>query len=255
MLENGRSAVVEICNEDRRNAISLSMWRELDAIAIQLGKQENLRAVLVCGRGGMAFSAGADISEFDEIRSDADLARTYDDAVEAACGMVESIPVPVVASLGGICIGAGLSLAMACDIRICGQSCRLALPAVRLGLGYNHPGVRRLIRMVGDAAARDILFTGRRLSAKEALACGLVNQCCADEDLTNAATALIKTLVNNAPMALRALKYCIDDLRKPAAAQQPEACEAMFAACNASDDYREGKAAFKEKRSPKFLGR
>lgn len=253
--DQGDLVTLSLDNPARNNAISVGMWQRLLAHADELAVRDGLRVVIVRGAGQRAFSAGADISEFDKRRDDAEAIRGYDRLVESACRRVETLPVPTVAMIHGYCIGAGLSLAGACDMRLCDRDASFALPAARLGLGYDFSGIERLVRLVGDAMAREILFTGSRLPAARAQAMGLVHEVCEPGELAGRVEALAGRIRANAPLTLRAFKACLGEIRRPPGERDVARCEALIDACNASDDYSEGRKAFAERREPVFKGR
>ncbi|MDZ7839847.1 MAG: enoyl-CoA hydratase [Gammaproteobacteria bacterium] len=253
--DQGDLATLILDNPARNNAISVGMWDRLLQLADDLAARDGLRLIIFRGAGERAFSAGADISEFDQQRGDAEAVRAYDRLVESACRRVEALPVPTLAMIHGYCIGAGLSLAGACDLRLCDREASFALPAARLGLGYDFSGIERLVRLVGDAMAREILFTGARMPAARAQAMGLVHEVCEPADLAGRVEALAERIRGNAPLTLRAFKACLGEIRRPPGERDVARCEALIEQCNASDDYREGRKAFAERRDPEFRGR
>lgn len=246
---------LSLANPARNNAVSMAMWEQLLALADGLAERDGLRLVIVRGAGDKAFSAGADISEFDQHRGDAQGIRAYDRLVESTCRRLEALPVPTLAMIHGYCIGAGLSLAGACDLRLCDRDASFALPAARLGLGYDFSGIERLVRLVGDAMAREILFTGSRIAAPRAQAMGLVHEVCGTLELAERVASLSERIRGNAPLTIRAFKTCLDEIRRPADERDVARCEALIDACNASADYREGRSAFAGRREPVFKGR
>lgn len=253
--DQGDLVTLSLDNPGRNNAISVGMWQRLLELADELAARDDLRVIIFRGTGQRAFSAGADISEFDQQRSDAEAVRNYDRLVESACRRIEALPVPTVAMIHGYCIGAGLSLAGACDLRLCDRDASFALPAARLGLGYDFSGIERLVRLVGDAMAREILFTGDRMPAERAQAMGLVHEVCEPAALAERVEALAGRIRGNAPLTLRAFKACLGEIRRPPGERDVARCEALIDACNASDDYREGREAFAQRRDPVFKGR
>lgn len=253
--DQGDLVTLSLDNPARNNAITVGMWERLLECADQLATRDGLRLVIVRGAGQRAFSAGADISEFDQRRDDAEAIRGYDRLVESACRRIEALPVPAVAMIHGYCIGAGLSLAGACDLRLCDRDASFALPAARLGLGYDFSGIERLVRLVGDAMAREILFTGSRMPAARARAMGLVHEVCEPAELAERVESLGERIRGNAPLTLRAFKACLAEIRRPPGERDVARCEAMIDACNASADYREGRSAFAQRRDPVFKGR
>jgi enoyl-CoA hydratase len=178
----------------------------------------------------------------------------YNAAVARAEEALAALPMPSVAAIRGYCIGGGLSIALRCDLRLAASDARFAIPAARLGLGYGAEGVAVLARLVGPSVAADMLFTARRIGAEEALRTGLVNRVMPPEDWAGAVDETAEGIAGNAPLTLRAAKAALQDLARPEAARDPDRLAALVRACYDSADYREGQAAFAEKRAPVFRG-
>ncbi len=241
-------ALVTINNPDKRNAMSLDMWDGLVAALDALAADASVRVLVLTGAGPKAFVSGADISQFDAARADAAAQRDYDRRTGAARARLAAFPLPVIARIRGFCLGGGLALALQADLRIAAEDSEFGIPAARLGLAYGAELVRQLVRVVGPAHARMLLYTGSRVPAREAERIGLVNQVVADGDLSDTVLDLARTIADNAPLSVRAAKLAV-------AETDPAATEAAIAACFDSEDYREGRTAFAEKRTPRFRGR
>lgn len=237
----------------RRNAISGDMWRAIPKAMAELDADAAIRCIVLRGEGAVAFAAGADISEFEKRRASEGNVREYDGLVDAAQHAIEDSSKPVIALIHGFCIGGGLEMALACDLRYADTSSQFAIPAARLGLGYGVHGTSRLVATVGHAAAREIMYTGRRYTAGEALAMGLVNRVLPDADLDEYVRKMAQDLAANAPLSIAASKTVIDALIRPEGdfAQSEE----RIARCMKSEDYVEGRRAFMEKRPPRFQGK
>ena len=245
-------AVLRIVNPGRKNAISGAMWAQFGEHARALSDNSAIRAVLIRS-GDDIFSAGADISGFAEARSGAGNAASYDDLVEMTCRDVEAITQPTLCLIQGPCLGAGASLAASCDIRICSERASFAVPAARLGLGYDIRGIARFRRVFGHAAATAMLFTAGRMGARAAHACGAVYHVTESATAESETLALAQQIAANAPLSLRAAKLALRALAHDDDALREQALLAASQA-DASDDYREGRAAFAEKRPPRFTG-
>ncbi len=237
------------------NALNAQLWRELAETVTALGSDPAVRVVVIRGAGERAFISGADISEFDEIRNDAEAARGYDELSEATWSALESVGKPVLAMVNGLCYGGGVSIAASCDIRFAARSARFAIPALRLGLAYPLAAIERLVRLVGTAAASDLLLSGRAVGADEARAIGLVQHVADDAELENAVRAAAEQIATGAPLTLAAHKLAIREVVESGRPRDLEALDAALRRCFGSEDYREGVRAFAEKRAPRFTGK
>lgn len=236
------------------NALNREIWSGLAAAVDQLGEDRSVRVIVIRGAGGRAFISGADIREFDDVRGDADAARSYDELSERAWRSLERVAVPVIAMVNGLCYGGGVSIAASCDLRIAGESARLAIPALRLGLAYPLAAVERLVRVVGSATASDLLLTGRAVSADEAYRLGLVHRVVADGDLEDVVRQTAEQIGKGAPRTLAAHKLAIREAVEARADRNWAELEQALRRCFDSEDYREGVRAFLEKREPRFSG-
>ncbi|HEY8369449.1 MAG TPA: enoyl-CoA hydratase-related protein [Thermodesulfobacteriota bacterium] len=246
-------ATVTLNRPEVRNAVTLAMWRAMPDLFARLGADESVRAVVVRGAGTEAFTSGADIAEFRDGES-----RAYHEAYEAAVEAVAACPKPVVAMIHGYCMGGGVGLALACDLRFAADDARFAVPAARLSIAYPVASLRRLVALVGPSRAKDILFSARVLGADEALRIGFVDRVVAAADLEGATRAYLRDLAALAPLSQRASKGFVDGLvagRLPAGKPIPEDLARLASACHDSADYAEGVRAFLEKRPPRFTGR
>ncbi|WMS43058.1 enoyl-CoA hydratase-related protein [Acuticoccus sp. MNP-M23] len=246
-------AIATLTNPERRNAISVGMWRELEAFAAEASGDPEIRAVVFRGYGDV-FSAGADISDFEAGRAGSDGARAYDDQMERACLAIEAIRQPTVVRLEGPVVGAGAALASCCDLRIASDDAFFMVPAARLGLGYDPRGVARLARTFGDATARWLLLTAGRLPATRAFASGAVHELVEQDALDETMARLIERLTDNAPLTIAAAKVA---LRAVADGTEPTLMDEAWRLvdlADASDDYAEGRRAFAAKRNPRFVG-
>lgn len=242
-------------NPEKRNAVSYEMWEATAAILADFEADPAVRVVVVTGAGGKAFVSGADISKFDNERSELEEVRRYGQMTEAVYAGLHAFPKPTIAAIRGFCIGGGLGLAVCCDIRLCTAESRFALPAARLGLGYGFAPVRRLTEVVGAAFAKEIFFTARQFSAAEALAIGLVNRVVPDGELDALVAQYVEQIGANAPLTVRAAKFIMGEVAKDESARDLDEAKRRVEACFASEDYREGRRAFMEKRAPRFRGR
>ncbi|HLJ22413.1 MAG TPA: enoyl-CoA hydratase [Stellaceae bacterium] len=241
-------------NPARHNAVSLEMWRALLRLMPMISADTEIRAVIVTGAGERAFSAGADISEFEDLRATPEAVSEYDGIAEQACQALEHLPRPTIAMIRGYCIGGGLDLALRCDLRLASTDARFGIPAARLGLGYAFSDVRRLVQLAGPAAAKELFYSGRQFSAGEALEMHIVNRVTEPAQLERSVRELAESIAGNAPLTIVAAKRCVIEALRDASDADIEACQAMVDRCFASADYVEGRRAFMEKRRPVFRG-
>jgi enoyl-CoA hydratase/carnithine racemase len=240
---------------ERRNAISHEMWRALPEAAKELGADPAVRVVVLRGAGEVAFVSGADISEFEGMRTGADAATAYEETTGRAFGALVNLDKPVLAMIHGFCVGGGMATALAADLRYAADDASFAIPAARLGLAYHAGGIQALEQLVGPSTAKEILFTARRYSAAEAERLGLVNRVFPKAELEREVRALATAIAANAPLTVRSVKLLVRELGRDAAARDAEAMAASIQRCFESADYREGVRAFLEKRPPRFQGR
>jgi enoyl-CoA hydratase len=242
-------------NPARHNALSIAMYGAIERVVAAYGTDSQVRVILVTGAGERAFASGADISEFAEKRATPTQIAEYDALSERASAALETVQKPTIAMIRGHCIGGGLDLALRADLRIGSEDSRFGVPAARLGLGYAFSDVRRLVDVVGPAHAKEILYTGRQFSAREALAMGLIHRVVPAAALAETVAELAGTLAANAPLTIRAMKRSIAEALKDPAVRDVAAVAALVEACFESADYAEGRRAFMEKRRPDFRGR
>lgn len=241
-----------LARPEKRNAISLAMWRALPSLLQRLAADDALRGLLLSGEGEH-FSAGADISEFEQVRADAEQARAYEEAVDAGCDALFDFPRPTIAALRGFCMGGACHVAMSCDLRIAAPDAVFAIPAARLSIVYGVSATRKLMSLVGVSNAKRILYSAARFDAAEALRIGFVNEL-ADDPLAAAGT-LMDTLAANAPLSIAGAKVLLNGLVSGSGALDPLQADAVIDGAVSSADYRESVRAFRAKRAPRFEGR
>jgi enoyl-CoA hydratase/carnithine racemase len=234
-----------------RNAVTLTMWRELAQTFSGFLADRDLRAVLLTGRG-TDFSVGADISEFDEIRYDKQQSTEYEAAVDACSGAIAALGKPVVAAISGYCLGGGCHLALACDFRFADRTATVGIPSAKLSIVYGVRSVQRLYALVGIANAKRILYSGDRYPAEQARSMGLIDEI--HDDARLAAEQFLERLAANAPLSIAGAKFMLNGLCMGAGGLDLTAAQRLVDAASDSEDFKEGRRAFAEKRPPRFRG-
>jgi enoyl-CoA hydratase/carnithine racemase len=240
---------------EKRNAMSMEMWTGLGEILDEFREDGSVRVVVFTGSGNKAFVSGADISQFEKNRSNADAQQEYDRLTGVGREKFHAFPKPIIARIRGFCLGGGLAIAMGTDLRIAAADSQFGIPAARLSVAYAPDSVKRLIDLVGPAHARMILYTGRRIDAAEAERIGLINQMVDAEDLNETVLEIARTIADNAPLSVAASKLTINEMLKDESRRDMEAIRRIGEICFNSADYKEGRTAFMEKRLPQFIGR
>jgi enoyl-CoA hydratase len=247
--------VITFNNPDKRNAMSLDMWEGLGQALTELRDDDSVRVVVLVGAGDKAFVSGADISQFEKTRHNAAAAEEYSKRSEAQRALLANYPKPIISCIRGFCLGGGMQVAMMTDIRIASENSQFGIPAAKLGIAYGYDGLRNLVSLVGPSWARLIMYTGMRIDAAEALRIGLVDRVIANGELWNATMEIARTISTNAPLAIKAAKITIAQVLKDPAARDMDAIKQIGIDCMDSEDFREGRQAFMEKRKPQFKGK
>ena len=250
--ENG-IGIVTINRPKALNALNAATIRELDQVFDELGQDNGVKAVILTGSGDKSFVAGADITEMQPMT--AIEGRTWAKVAQAVFNKIENLPKPVIAAINGYALGGGCELSMACDIRIASEKAKFGQPEVSLGIPPGFGGTQRLSRLVGKGRAKELLFTGEMIDAAEAYRIGLANKVVAPEELMEAAKAMAQKIISRAPIAVQACKAAVNegldtDLESGIAYEAE-----VFGLCFATEDQKEGMAAFVEKRKANFSGK
>ncbi|MFJ4290729.1 enoyl-CoA hydratase [Cupriavidus sp. NPDC089707] len=256
--KRGSTGWITFNDPGRHNAVSFDMWAALPKALAAFERDDEVRSVVLTGAGERAFVSGANISQFDNLRSAEEAVAAYEQVAETAQLALYDYAKPTLARIKGYCIGGGLNIALCCDIRIASADSTFAIPAGKLGLGYRLTAIRNLVSTVGAANALEIFLTANRYAAADARALGLVNQVTDTADAAALDAALqvrLDQIAANAPLTLRAGKRMIRQLQQLGPEVDIAGMQQLVMQCFASNDYREGKRAFAEKRSPVFTGK
>src|SRR6202047_3969741 len=175
--------VITFNNPEKRNAMSLDMWEGLGQALIELRDDADVRVVILTGAGDKAFVSGADISQFEKTRHNAQASEEYSKKSAAQRALLADYPKPIIACIRGFCLGGGMQVAMAADIRIASEHSQFGIPAAKLGIAYGYDGLKHLVSLVGPSWARLIMYTGMRIDSAEAARIGLVDRVIPDGKL------------------------------------------------------------------------
>jgi enoyl-CoA hydratase/carnithine racemase len=253
--QDGAIATIVFNRPRLRNAISLGMWAEIARVMAGLGKDDAVRAIVLRGAGREAFASGADISEFREHRKDTETALRYNAQTSAAYLAVRGCPKPTMAMIHGFCMGGAMAVAMACDLRFAAEGARFGIPAARLSIIYGAEAVGQLVDLVGPAYAKDILFSARTVSDREALAMGFIQRLLPSAELESYTYDYLGKVAENAPLSVRGAKVTVEGYLAGMTEEYRRRLRELQLETFESEDYKEGTRAFLEKRPPRFQGR
>ncbi len=251
---HGPVGTVTISHPQRHNAMTFDMWRALPVVLAQLDADPAIRVIVITGEGSKAFISGADTSQFESLRATGDQSMQYTAAVEAALLAPAACSKPVIAAIQGYCIGGGLALAAACDLRLAADNATFRMPAARLGVGYPPASLQAFINIMGAANTMDLFFSARTVSAAEVLSMGFVSQVHPLEQMAQAVQRYAEAAAASAPLTIAALKFAVRQLLKDPQDRDMETAQRMAQACFMSADHREGRDALVQKRVPRFSG-
>lgn len=242
-------------NPERLNAVNFAMKQAIPAVVEQFEADDDVRVVVISGSGERAFVSGADVTEFGERRSTPEAIRIYDQVTNRMWNSLRDLKKPLIALIRGFALGGGLEMALRADMRIAAENAQLGIPAVKIGLGFTYANTEELLHVIGPTYTADLLLTGRRMSADEALTVGLVNRVVPLEEIEQVVRDLAAEIAANAPLAVQLVKANLQADRLPPDQRDHAYLDALVAACYASEDYAEGRSALGEKRRPEFTGR
>jgi enoyl-CoA hydratase len=242
-------------NPARHNALSVDMWEAVPPLLALAERDDRVRLVVFSGEGEKAFVSGADISQFEDMRAAQAAVARYEQMAETTLMGIHDFAKPTLACIRGYCIGGGVNVAIACDMRIAASDAVFSIPAARLGLGYRYSAMKNLVDLIGPGAAKDLFFTARRIDAVEAKALGLITRHAEPAALGALLDEYTRALADNAPLTVAAGKAITREILKASPDLDHTRCTALIRGCFESTDYTEGRTAFMEKRKPVFRGR
>ena len=252
---DGRVGHIILNNPEKLNAISLDMWEGLGAAMAAFEADPDIRVVVISGAGGKAFAAGADVSKYEEERMGENAQEHYAQTGERALKAIYNSSKVTLAAIDGWCIGGGVSVALVCDLRYCSDVSRFGQPAMRYGIGYRYSSLRRMVDIIGVAAAKDFLLGGLQFDAQEAYLKGLVGRTLPRDEFQPFIDKMVGSIAEGAPLTAQQVKFTLNTYLQDETMRDTARCEQMFLQCYASDDYKEGIRAFAEKRKPAFTGK
>jgi enoyl-CoA hydratase/carnithine racemase len=245
---SGAIGRIVINNEAKRNAVTLAMWQAIPSALGELDADPAIHVIVIEGRGDKAFVSGADIAEFDTVRKDTPSATHCYRVVRRASK-------PTIALIKGFCMGGGFGLAAACDLRLSNEAGKFGIPAAKLGIGYPTRAIADVVSIVGPANAREIYLTAKIYSAAEAQRIGFLNEIFADETFDAEAAAYCQSVARLAPLSASYHKAGINNAIAQEGCVSLDTLFTMASTCLDSEDYKEGRRAFAEKRAPVFKGK
>ncbi len=248
---NAAFAEIVLNKPEKRNALSVDMWAAIPDLVAAATNNPDVKVLIIHGGEAGAFAAGADISEFEEIYATRESAKASGDTIAAALDAVEDCPKPTLAAIDGACVGGGVSLAMACDLRVASAGSKFGVTPGKLGLVYPAGDTRRLLAAIGPSATKDILFTGRIFPAEEAKAMGLIDRLADPGEGLLEARAFAEQIAAISQWSTRATKRMIKGLQGGWNDKDPEAAD-LFLEGFSNEDFKDGYKAFLEKRAPNF---
>ncbi|MBC5765724.1 enoyl-CoA hydratase [Ramlibacter albus] len=252
---DGSTLHIRFNNPAKHNALSVDMWEAVPPLLDAAREDERVRLVVFSGAGTKAFVSGADISQFEDMRAAKEAVKHYEAMAEKTLTGIHDFPKPTLACIRGYCIGGGVNVAIACDLRIASSDSVFSIPAARLGLGYRYSAMKNLVDLVGPGTAKDLFFTARRIGADEAKSIGLITRVAPTDGLDALLAEYTTSIGENAPLTIETAKYITREVLRASPEIDLEQCTARIRGCFESADYTEGRTAFMEKRKPVFKGK
>jgi enoyl-CoA hydratase len=252
--KDGATGHIIFNKPEKMNAICLEMWEGMRTAMEQFEADDEVRVVVFSGAGDKAFVAGADVSKYAEERGEGDAQEHYARTGEQALQAIYTSKKVTVAAINGYCIGGGVSVALVCDLRYCSAKSSFGQPAMNIGIGYRYSSLRRMVDIIGYGASKDMLLGGLRFDAQEAYAKGLVGRVLPDDEFQPWLDKIVGNISIGAPLTAEDIKFTLWTYAQDESKRDLDRCEGLFQSCYASEDYKEGVAAF-GKRKPVFTGK
>ena len=251
--QNGAVCTLTLNRPEKRNLLTPDILIQLSSELKRLEQEDKVRCVVLSGAGDKAFSSGYDISAIGQ--NDMIKHHEGDHPLGKALGTIESFPYPVIAMMNGHAFGAGLELAVTCDIRITVQNCMYGMPPAKLGVVYSYTGMKKFLDLIGPGYTKELFLIGRPISSERATEIGLVNFMVSKENIEEFTYEMANEIAENAPLSLKTLKQITNVLAKnELSAEDEKLIRTMTLEVQNSTDYKEGQKAFAEKRKPEFKG-
>ena len=254
LLRKGLVCTLVLNRPEKRNTLSIRMLEELRTALGILEAENKIRCLILRGSGEKAFSSGYDIQAIQA----KDMLRDFQEyhPLEACMRNLESFPYPTIAMMQGHSFGAGLELAVNCDLRICSDNIKIAMPPAKLGVAYSYSGIQKFLNLIGPAYTKELFLIGESITAQRALAIGLVNYAVSPLEIESFTEKLAQNISENAPLSLKAIKQLIHtwETKTHMHAKDASALQEILQKVEQSSDYQEGAKAFREKRKPLFFG-
>lgn len=237
----------------QRNAMTWAMYQRLVEVCERFDQDDALKVLVIRGSGGRAFIAGTDISQFPAFRGNPQAGIEYEERIDRVVGRLEAVAKPTIASIQGYCVGGGVGIAMACDLRLASADARFGIPNIRLANCLSMHNYARLVSLIGPARTKEMIYTGRQVEASEARSWGLINEVVPAEALPSRTRELAEAIAQAPPLTLRVSKEAVRRVVDGLLPENPG--HDLIALCYNSADFQEGVAAFLDKRPPRWTGR
>lgn len=250
--KQGAIATLYINRPEKKNAFNLEMWNEFPSLISDVEQDDSVKVLIIRGIDETVFAAGADISEFKTLRSTPEGEQHYNEVVMRAEAALMNLSKPTIAMIQKYCVGGGCILALACDMRFSAESGIFAITPAKIGIIYTFSGTKNLVDLIGPARAKDILYSGRELGAEEAYQFGLVDRVYSNQDILAKTYEYAHLLTMRAQRTIKGAKTIIKEIMS-GAAEESEEVNRLIVGSYGSKDYKEGVAAFLEKRQPQFM--